>query len=120
MLHEFFFTEYINCVNCHKLSYLEIKMYDNVFISNVDQLRPFLDDSAGGFVERLFEALEESRSSRGNKGGGDRNRKRELKVSKYFSMSDFIFLWWDQQFKARHKDNLLLVVDYSDPLCINC
>uniref|UniRef100_A0A1A8J7T3 U4/U6 small nuclear ribonucleoprotein Prp3 n=2 Tax=Nothobranchius TaxID=28779 RepID=A0A1A8J7T3_NOTKU len=44
-----------------------------------DQLRPFLDDSAGGFVERLFEALEESRSSRGNKGGGEKNRKRELK-----------------------------------------
>ncbi|XP_041844440.1 U4/U6 small nuclear ribonucleoprotein Prp3 [Melanotaenia boesemani] len=44
-----------------------------------DQLRPFLDDSAGGFVERLFEALEESRSARGNKGAGDKNRKRELK-----------------------------------------
>lgn len=44
-----------------------------------DQLRPFLDDSAGGFVERLFEALEESRSSRGSKGGGEKNRKRELK-----------------------------------------
>uniref|UniRef100_A0A8D3BZ98 U4/U6 small nuclear ribonucleoprotein Prp3 n=1 Tax=Scophthalmus maximus TaxID=52904 RepID=A0A8D3BZ98_SCOMX len=45
----------------------------------IDQLRPFLDDSAGGFVERLFEALEESRSARGNKGAGDKNRKRELK-----------------------------------------
>uniref|UniRef100_A0A6Q2Y9F3 U4/U6 small nuclear ribonucleoprotein Prp3 n=1 Tax=Esox lucius TaxID=8010 RepID=A0A6Q2Y9F3_ESOLU len=45
-----------------------------------DQLRPFLDDSAGGFVERLFEALEESRSSRGNKGTGERNRKRDLKI----------------------------------------
>ncbi|XP_015236638.1 U4/U6 small nuclear ribonucleoprotein Prp3 [Cyprinodon tularosa] len=45
----------------------------------IDQLRPFLDDSAGGFVERLFEALEESRSSRGSKGGGEKNRKRELK-----------------------------------------
>lgn len=45
----------------------------------IDQLRPFLDDSAGGFVERLFEALEESRSARGNKGAGDRNRKRDLK-----------------------------------------
>lgn len=44
-----------------------------------DQLRPFLDDSAGGFVERLFEALEESRSARGNKGAGEKNRKRELK-----------------------------------------
>uniref|UniRef100_A0A3Q4BLN1 U4/U6 small nuclear ribonucleoprotein Prp3 n=1 Tax=Mola mola TaxID=94237 RepID=A0A3Q4BLN1_MOLML len=47
----------------------------------IDQLRPFLDDSAGGFVERLFEALEETRSSRGNKGGGDKNRKRDLKVN---------------------------------------
>lgn len=54
-----------------------------LFISILDQLRPFLDDSAGGFVERLFEALEESRSSRGNKGGGEKNRKRDLKVSKY-------------------------------------
>ncbi|XP_034553366.1 U4/U6 small nuclear ribonucleoprotein Prp3 isoform X2 [Notolabrus celidotus] len=44
-----------------------------------DQLRPFLDDSAGGFVERLFEALEESRSARGNKGTGEKNRKRDLK-----------------------------------------
>lgn len=44
-----------------------------------DQLRPFLDDSAGGFVERLFEALEESRSARGNKGSGEKNRKRDLK-----------------------------------------
>lgn len=46
-----------------------------------DQLRPFLDDSAGGFVERLFEAVEESRSSRSNKDGGERIRKRDLKVS---------------------------------------
>uniref|UniRef100_A0A8C7JY65 U4/U6 small nuclear ribonucleoprotein Prp3 n=1 Tax=Oncorhynchus kisutch TaxID=8019 RepID=A0A8C7JY65_ONCKI len=45
-----------------------------------DQLRPFLDESAGGFVERLFEALEESRNSRGNKGAGERNRKRDLKA----------------------------------------
>ncbi|KAK5599875.1 U4/U6 small nuclear ribonucleoprotein Prp3 [Crenichthys baileyi] len=44
-----------------------------------DQLRPFLDDSAGGFVERLFEALEESRNSRGSKGSSEKNRKRELK-----------------------------------------
>lgn len=51
-------------------------------VSVLDQLRPFLDDSAGGFVERLFEALEESRSSRGNKGGGEKNRKRDLKVKK--------------------------------------
>lgn len=47
-----------------------------------DQLRPFLDESAGGFVERLFEALEESRSARGNKGAGEKNRKRDLKVHK--------------------------------------
>uniref|UniRef100_A0A3Q3MAT2 U4/U6 small nuclear ribonucleoprotein Prp3 n=1 Tax=Mastacembelus armatus TaxID=205130 RepID=A0A3Q3MAT2_9TELE len=46
----------------------------------IDQLRPFLDDSAGGFVERLFEALEESRSARGLKGVGEKNRKRELKI----------------------------------------
>ncbi|XP_044062518.1 U4/U6 small nuclear ribonucleoprotein Prp3 isoform X4 [Siniperca chuatsi] len=46
----------------------------------IDQLRPFLDDSAGGFVERLFEALEESRSARGNKGAGEKNRKRDLKA----------------------------------------
>lgn len=45
----------------------------------IDQLRPFLDDSAGGFVERLFEALEESRNARGIKGAGEKNRKRELK-----------------------------------------
>lgn len=45
----------------------------------IDQLRPFLDESAGGFVERLFEALEESRNTRGLKGAGDKNRKRDLK-----------------------------------------
>uniref|UniRef100_A0A8C1ZJP0 U4/U6 small nuclear ribonucleoprotein Prp3 n=1 Tax=Cyprinus carpio TaxID=7962 RepID=A0A8C1ZJP0_CYPCA len=45
-----------------------------------DQLRPFLDDSASSFVERLFEALEESKNTRGNKGAGEKNRKRELKV----------------------------------------
>ncbi|XP_008430962.1 U4/U6 small nuclear ribonucleoprotein Prp3 isoform X2 [Poecilia reticulata] len=44
-----------------------------------DQLRPILDDSAGGFVERLFEALEESRNSRGSKGSSEKHRKRELK-----------------------------------------
>uniref|UniRef100_A0A8C2IK22 U4/U6 small nuclear ribonucleoprotein Prp3 n=1 Tax=Cyprinus carpio TaxID=7962 RepID=A0A8C2IK22_CYPCA len=44
-----------------------------------DQLRPFLDDSASSFVERLFEALEESRNSRGNRAAGEKNRKRELK-----------------------------------------
>lgn len=46
----------------------------------LDQLRPILDDSAGGFVERLFEALEESRNSRGSKGASEKHRKRELKV----------------------------------------
>uniref|UniRef100_A0A3B5R403 U4/U6 small nuclear ribonucleoprotein Prp3 n=1 Tax=Xiphophorus maculatus TaxID=8083 RepID=A0A3B5R403_XIPMA len=45
-----------------------------------DQLRPILDDSAGGFVERLFEALEESRNSRGGKGASEKHRKRELKI----------------------------------------
>uniref|UniRef100_A0A3B3SEN5 U4/U6 small nuclear ribonucleoprotein Prp3 n=1 Tax=Paramormyrops kingsleyae TaxID=1676925 RepID=A0A3B3SEN5_9TELE len=45
-----------------------------------DQLRPFLDESAGGFVERLFEALEESRNSRGSKTGGEKHRKRDLKI----------------------------------------
>ncbi|KAG9345422.1 hypothetical protein JZ751_009969 [Albula glossodonta] len=44
-----------------------------------DQLRPLLDDSAGGFVERLFEALEEGRSSRSSKTTGERQRKRDLK-----------------------------------------
>lgn len=58
------------------------QLFDANFAS--DQLRPFLDDSAGGFVERLFEALEESRSARGNKGAGEKNRKRELKVHLYF------------------------------------
>ncbi|XP_072316515.1 U4/U6 small nuclear ribonucleoprotein Prp3 [Eucyclogobius newberryi] len=43
-----------------------------------DQLRPFLEDSAGGFVDRLFEAVEESRSSRGSK-GSEKSRKREIK-----------------------------------------
>lgn len=46
-----------------------------------DQLRPFLDESAGGFVERLFEAVEESRNSRGSKDVGERIRKRDLKVN---------------------------------------
>ncbi|XP_014901146.1 U4/U6 small nuclear ribonucleoprotein Prp3 isoform X1 [Poecilia latipinna] len=49
-----------------------------------DQLRPILDDSAGGFVERLFEALEESRNSRGSKGGSEKHRKRELKTKEVF------------------------------------
>ncbi|XP_077455782.1 U4/U6 small nuclear ribonucleoprotein Prp3 [Stigmatopora argus] len=44
-----------------------------------DQLHPFLNESAGNFVERLFEALEESRGSRSNKGSGEKTRKREIK-----------------------------------------
>ncbi|XP_061633391.1 U4/U6 small nuclear ribonucleoprotein Prp3 [Phyllopteryx taeniolatus] len=44
-----------------------------------DQLHPFLNESAGSFVERLFEVLEESRSSRSNKGSGEKTRKRDLK-----------------------------------------
>lgn len=55
--------------------------YFHFFLFFSDQLRPFLDESAGGFVERLFEAVEESKNSRGNKGGAERNRKRDLKVS---------------------------------------
>uniref|UniRef100_A0A8C5FTD0 U4/U6 small nuclear ribonucleoprotein Prp3 n=1 Tax=Gadus morhua TaxID=8049 RepID=A0A8C5FTD0_GADMO len=45
----------------------------------IDQLRPILDDSAGSFVERLFESLEESRHIRSSKGAGEKNRKRDLK-----------------------------------------
>ncbi|KAM8826281.1 U4/U6 small nuclear ribonucleoprotein Prp3 [Synchiropus picturatus] len=44
-----------------------------------DQMRPFLDESTGSFVDRLFDAMEETRSSRGSKGTGDKNRKREIK-----------------------------------------
>lgn len=55
-----------------------------------DQLRPFLDDSAGGFVERLFEAVEESRNSRGNKDGGERIRKRDLKVNRVVTVLNAI------------------------------
>lgn len=66
-----------NCVSdekyCICANYLTL-------LCTTDQLRPFLDDSAGGFVERLFEALEESRSARGNKGAGEKHRKRDLKV----------------------------------------
>lgn len=41
-------------------------------------------------MERLFEALEESRSSRGNKGAGEKNRKRDLKVN---PLGDFLTLY---------------------------
>ncbi|NWT07144.1 PRPF3 protein, partial [Mionectes macconnelli] len=46
-----------------------------------DHLKPFLDDSTLRFVDKLFEAVEEGRSSRHSKSNSDRNRKRELKVS---------------------------------------
>lgn len=46
-----------------------------------DHLKPFLDDSTLRFVDKLFEAVEEGRSSRHSKSSSDRSRKRELKVS---------------------------------------
>ncbi|XP_065516132.1 U4/U6 small nuclear ribonucleoprotein Prp3 isoform X3 [Lathamus discolor] len=45
-----------------------------------DHLKPFLDDSTLRFVDKLFEAVEEGRSSRHSKANSDRTRKRELKV----------------------------------------
>ncbi|NXP71285.1 PRPF3 protein, partial [Ramphastos sulfuratus] len=44
-----------------------------------DHLKPFLDDSTLRFVDKLFEAVEEGRSSRHSKSNSDRSRKRELK-----------------------------------------
>ncbi|XP_028910955.1 U4/U6 small nuclear ribonucleoprotein Prp3 isoform X1 [Ornithorhynchus anatinus] len=44
-----------------------------------DHLKPFLDDSTVRFVDKLFEAVEEGRSSRHSKSSSDRSRKRELK-----------------------------------------
>ncbi|OPJ85654.1 U4/U6 small nuclear ribonucleoprotein Prp3 [Patagioenas fasciata monilis] len=44
-----------------------------------DHLKPFLDTSTLRFVDKLFEAVEEGRSSRHSKSNSDRNRKRELK-----------------------------------------
>uniref|UniRef100_A0A8D0G4A5 U4/U6 small nuclear ribonucleoprotein Prp3 n=1 Tax=Sphenodon punctatus TaxID=8508 RepID=A0A8D0G4A5_SPHPU len=44
-----------------------------------DHLKPFLDDSTLRFVDKLFEAVEEGRSSRHSKSNSERNRKRELK-----------------------------------------
>ncbi|NXH92674.1 PRPF3 protein, partial [Edolisoma coerulescens] len=44
-----------------------------------DHLKPFLDDSTLRFVDKLFEAVEEGRSSRHSKSNSDRTRKRELK-----------------------------------------
>ncbi|XP_065516131.1 U4/U6 small nuclear ribonucleoprotein Prp3 isoform X2 [Lathamus discolor] len=46
-----------------------------------DHLKPFLDDSTLRFVDKLFEAVEEGRSSRHSKANSDRTRKRELKFS---------------------------------------
>lgn len=46
----------------------------------LDHLKPFLDDSTLRFVDKLFEAVEEGRSSRHSKSSSDRSRKRELKV----------------------------------------
>ncbi|NXV37130.1 PRPF3 protein, partial [Rissa tridactyla] len=56
-----------------------------------DHLKPFLDDSTLRFVDKLFEAVEEGRSSRHSKSNSDRNRKRELKViiDCFFSV-----VWW--------------------------
>ncbi|MBV98655.1 U4/U6 small nuclear ribonucleoprotein Prp3, partial [Eschrichtius robustus] len=47
-----------------------------------DHLKPFLDDSTLRFVDKLFEAVEEGRSSRHSKSSSDRSRKRELKQIK--------------------------------------
>ncbi|NWV33536.1 PRPF3 protein, partial [Grantiella picta] len=44
-----------------------------------NHLKPFLDDSTLRFVDKLFEAVEEGRSSRHSKSSSDWNRKWELK-----------------------------------------
>ncbi|XP_039623493.1 U4/U6 small nuclear ribonucleoprotein Prp3 isoform X1 [Polypterus senegalus] len=44
-----------------------------------DQLKPFLDESTSKFVDRLFEAMEDCRSSRHSKSSSEKNRKRDLK-----------------------------------------
>ena len=60
-----------------------------------DHLKPFLDDSTLRFVDKLFEAVEEGRSSRHSKSNSDRNRKRELKVIiDYGLLFSFIFALW--------------------------
>lgn len=100
---------------CEK-SYLSDGCFTNVLVLTLatnlsisifkDQLRPFLDDSAGGFVERLFEAVEESRSSRGTKDGGDRIRKRDLKVRR-----DSCFVChWEVNVNPNPKVNLFVFV----------
>nr|KAF6291049.1 hypothetical protein mMyoMyo1_009419 [Myotis myotis] len=44
-----------------------------------DHLKPFLDDSTLRFVDKLFGAVGEDRSSRHSKSSSDGSRKRELK-----------------------------------------
>lgn len=58
-----------------------------------DHLKPFLDDSTLRFVDKLFEAVEEGRSSRHSKSSSDRSRKRELKVGygHYIIISSGVF-----------------------------
>ncbi|OCT66486.1 hypothetical protein XELAEV_18042736mg [Xenopus laevis] len=46
----------------------------------VDHLKPFLDDSTYRFVDKLFDAVKEGRSSRHSRSSSDRGRKRELKI----------------------------------------
>ncbi|NXS68416.1 PRPF3 protein, partial [Pandion haliaetus] len=59
-----------------------------------DHLKPFLDDSTLRFVDKLFEAVEEGRSSRHSKSNSDRNRKRELKVIIDYWLLFFSVVWW--------------------------
>ncbi|XP_075463720.1 U4/U6 small nuclear ribonucleoprotein Prp3 isoform X2 [Ascaphus truei] len=44
-----------------------------------DHLKPFLDDSTLRFVDKLFDAVKEGRSSRHSRSSSDRSKKRELK-----------------------------------------
>ncbi|XP_069074664.1 U4/U6 small nuclear ribonucleoprotein Prp3 isoform X2 [Pleurodeles waltl] len=44
-----------------------------------DQLRPFLDDTTSRFVEKLYDAVDEGRSSRHSRSSSDRSKKREVK-----------------------------------------
>ncbi|XP_078526788.1 U4/U6 small nuclear ribonucleoprotein Prp3 [Lissotriton helveticus] len=44
-----------------------------------DQLRPFLDDTTSRFVEKLYDAVDEGRSSRHSRSSSDRSKKREIK-----------------------------------------
>ncbi|KAM4690339.1 U4/U6 small nuclear ribonucleoprotein Prp3 [Rhinophrynus dorsalis] len=44
-----------------------------------DHLKAFLDDSTLRFVDKLFDAVKESRSSRHSRSSSDRSRKREVK-----------------------------------------